>query len=198
MRRRRPRYSRVLPQVPGRRQNRVVGRHQDDTDGERSPRGLAMLEAITQPSDLRKLRQDQLVELAGEIREFLVQAVAATGGHLGPNLGVVELTIALHRTFDSPTDQIGWDTGHQAYVHKLLTGRQADFATLRTKDGLSGYPSRSESAHDVIENSHASTALGYALGLAEARRAGQGEGRVVAVVGDGSLTGGVALEALNL
>jgi 1-deoxy-D-xylulose-5-phosphate synthase len=158
-----------------------------------------MLESITQPSDLRRLSGAELVELAAEIRGFLVRAVAARGGHLGPNLGVVELTIALHRALDSPVDQIVWDTGHQAYVHKLLTGRQADFANLRQMGGLSGYPSRSESPHDVIENSHASTALGYALGLAEARRSGHGgEGRVVAVVGDGSLTGGVALEALNL
>jgi 1-deoxy-D-xylulose-5-phosphate synthase len=157
-----------------------------------------MLEAISQPSDLRKLRGDQLVELASEIREFLVHAVAARGGHLGPNLGVVELTIALHRTFNSPVDRIVWDTGHQAYVHKLLTGRQADFENLRTLGGLSGYPSRTESPHDVIENSHASTALGYALGHAEARRLGAAKGRVIAVVGDGSLTGGVALEALNL
>src|SRR6266571_1751171 len=198
MRRRSPGCSRVLPQLPGWRQNRVVDRPAGDTDGERSPRGLAMLEAIRQPSDLRKLRQDQLVELAGEIREFLVRAVAATGGHLGPNLGVVELTIALHRSFNSPTDRIVWDTGHQAYVHKLLTGRQAEFENLRTLGGLSGYPSRSESPHDVIENSHASTALGYALGHAEARRLGAAKGRVIAVVGDGSLTGGVALEALNL
>ena len=157
-----------------------------------------MLESIRQPGDLRHLSGDQLHELAAEIRDFLVRAVAARGGHLGPNLGVVELTIALHRAFESPTDRIVWDTGHQAYVHKLLTGRQADFANLRTFGGLSGYPSRSESPHDVIENSHASTALGYALGLAEARQAGHGEGRVVAVAGDGSLTGGVALEALNL
>jgi len=157
-----------------------------------------MLESITQPGDLRRLSAAELTALAAEIREFLVRAVAARGGHLGPNLGVVELTIALHRALDSPVDQIVWDTGHQAYVHKLLTGRQADFANLRTMGGLSGYPSRSESPHDVIENSHASTALGYALGLAEARRAGRGGGRVVAVVGDGSLTGGVALEALNL
>jgi 1-deoxy-D-xylulose-5-phosphate synthase len=157
-----------------------------------------MLESITQPSDLRRLSTAELTTLAAEIRGFLVRAVAARGGHLGPNLGVVELTIALHRALDSPVDQIVWDTGHQAYVHKLLTGRQADFASLRTMGGLSGYPSRSESPHDVIENSHASTALGYALGLAEARRAGQDGGRVVAVVGDGSLTGGVALEALNL
>ncbi len=159
---------------------------------------MVMLEAITQPSDLRGLRGDQLATLAAEIRQFLVTTTAVRGGHLGPNLGVVELTIALHRAFDSPTDRIVWDTGHQAYVHKLLTGRQAQFAGLRTMGGLSGYPSRSESPHDVIENSHASTALGYALGLAEARRAGRGRGRIVAVVGDGSLTGGVALEALNL
>jgi 1-deoxy-D-xylulose-5-phosphate synthase len=157
-----------------------------------------MLESIREPRDLRGLDTGQLVQLAAEIRDFLVNAVAAGGGHLGPNLGVVELTIALHRAFDSPVDRIVWDTGHQAYVHKLLTGRQAGFASLRTLGGLSGYPSRSESPHDVIENSHASTALGYALGLAEARRAGSGDGRVVAVVGDGSLTGGVALEALNL
>jgi 1-deoxy-D-xylulose-5-phosphate synthase len=157
-----------------------------------------MLESIRQPSDLRALSGEQLTELAAEIRDFLVGAVSARGGHLGPNLGVVELTIALHRAFDSPADRIVWDTGHQAYVHKLVTGRQAEFAGLRTMGGLSGYPSRSESPHDVIENSHASTALGYALGLAEARRTGHGEGRVVAVVGDGSLTGGVALEALNL
>ncbi|HEX6673587.1 MAG TPA: 1-deoxy-D-xylulose-5-phosphate synthase [Actinomycetes bacterium] len=157
-----------------------------------------MLEAIRSPADLRRLSHAELVALAAEIRQFLVRAVAARGGHLGPNLGVVELTIALHRTLDSPTDRIVWDTGHQAYVHKILTGRQAEFATLRSMGGLSGYPSRQESRHDVIENSHASTALGYALGLAEARRAGHGTGRVVAVVGDGSLTGGVALEALNL
>src|SRR5215207_9670509 len=144
-----------------------------------------MLESIKQPGDLRQLSGDQLTELAAEIRDFLVRAVAVRGGHLGPNLGVVELTIALHRALDSPVDRIVWDTGHQAYVHKLLTGRQDDFAGLRTHGGLSGYPSRAESPHDVIENSHASTALGYALGLAEARRAGKGEGRVVAVVGEG-------------
>jgi 1-deoxy-D-xylulose-5-phosphate synthase len=157
-----------------------------------------MLEAIRSPADLRRLSHAELVALAAEIREFLVRAVSVRGGHLGPNLGVVELTIALHRALYSPTDRIVWDTGHQAYVHKILTGRQAEFPTLRSMGGLSGYPSREESQHDVIENSHASTALGYALGLAEARRAGHGEGRVVAVVGDGSLTGGVALEALNL
>ena len=157
-----------------------------------------MLASITGPADLRGLDHDQLTELAGEIRRFLIDAVAARGGHLGPNLGVVELTIALHRAFDSPADRIVWDTGHQAYVHKLLTGRQDEFGSLRTMGGLSGYPSRDESPHDVIENSHASVALGHAIGLAEARRAGHGQGKVVAVVGDGSLTGGVALEALNL
>src|SRR5919197_1379934 len=124
----------------------------------------AMLDSIREPADLRGLTTDQLELLAAEIREFLVRAVSARGGHLGPNLGVVELTIALHRAFDSPVDRIIWDTGHQAYVHKLLTGRQAEFASLRTMGGLSRYPSRSESPHEVIENSHASTALGYALG----------------------------------
>src|ERR671922_255221 len=163
-----------------------------------------MLDSIRQPSDLRHMSGDQLRELAAEIRDFLVRAVSARGGHLGPNLGVVELTIALHRAFDSPTDRIIWDTGHQAYVHKLLTGRQADFANLRTFGGLSGYPSRSESPHDVIENSHASTALGYALGLAEAQRAGHGEGRVVAVVDVGiaeqvgvTMAAGMAMRGLR-
>ncbi|MFL6183386.1 MAG: 1-deoxy-D-xylulose-5-phosphate synthase [Actinomycetes bacterium] len=159
---------------------------------------MSLLERIDGPDDLRSLSPDEVPVLAAEIRRFLIEQVSRTGGHLGPNLGVVELTIALHRALDSPVDRIVWDTGHQAYVHKLVTGRQDDFANLRTLGGLSGYPSRAESPHDVIENSHASTALGYALGLAEARRAGRGEGRVVAVVGDGSLTGGVALEALNL
>src|SRR5919197_378823 len=139
-----------------------------------------MLESISGPADLRGLSHAQLAELAAEIRRFLIEAVAARGGHLGPNLGVVELTLALHRSFDSPTDRIVWDTGHQAYVHKLLTGRQDEFATLRTMGGLSGYPSREESPHDVMENSHASAALGWALGLAEAGRNGQGGGRVVA------------------
>jgi 1-deoxy-D-xylulose-5-phosphate synthase len=136
-------------------------------------------------------------QLASEIREFLVQNVSRTGGHLGPNLGVVELTLALHRVYDSPTDQIVFDTGHQAYVHKILTGRGDQFATLRQAGGLSGYPSRAESVHDLIENSHASTGLSYALGLAQARRRRAEPGRVVVVVGDGSLTGGMAYEALN-
>ncbi|MEU9699267.1 1-deoxy-D-xylulose-5-phosphate synthase [Streptomyces sp. NPDC047981] len=157
---------------------------------------MTILETVRGPRDLRPLSGAQLDELAGEIRRFLIHAVARTGGHLGPNLGVVELTLALHRVFDSPADRILWDTGHQSYVHKLLTGRQ-DFSKLRSKGGLSGYPSRAESAHDVIENSHASTALGWADGLAKANERTGRTGHVVAVIGDGALTGGMAWEALN-
>ncbi|MBV9291170.1 MAG: 1-deoxy-D-xylulose-5-phosphate synthase, partial [Frankiales bacterium] len=150
------------------------------------------------PDDLKALDSADLPALAAEIREFLVDAVARTGGHLGSNLGVVELTIALHRVFDSPHDAIVWDTGHQAYVHKVLTGRSADFAALRQAGGLSGYPSRAESPHDLVENSHASTALSYADGLAKAfALKGEHDRAVVAVVGDGSLTGGMCWEALN-
>ncbi|MGB8404691.1 MAG: 1-deoxy-D-xylulose-5-phosphate synthase [Mycobacterium sp.] len=157
-----------------------------------------MLEQVRGPADLANLTQPQLTELAAEIREFLVHKVAATGGHLGPNLGVVELTLALHRVFDSPHDPILFDTGHQAYVHKMLTGRCADFDTLRMKDGLSGYPSRAESEHDWVESSHASTALSYADGLAKAfELSGYRNRHVVAVVGDGALTGGMCWEALN-
>jgi len=154
---------------------------------------------IRQPSDLRGLSHTQLSELAGEIRDFIVAAVAETGGHLGSNLGAVELTLALHRTFESPRDAILWDTGHQAYVHKLVTGRRGGFSQLRQAGGISGYPSREESFHDFIENSHASTVLSYAHGMAVARDAGQLPERrhVVAVIGDGSLTGGMAYEALN-
>ncbi|MGW9401230.1 1-deoxy-D-xylulose-5-phosphate synthase [Streptomyces sp. NPDC055642] len=157
---------------------------------------MTILESIRQPRDLKSLSDAQLGELSHEIREFLVHAVARTGGHLGPNLGVVELTVALHRVFESPVDRILWDTGHQSYVHKILTGRQ-DFSKLRGKGGLSGYPSRAESEHDVIENSHASTALGWADGLAKARQVRGEKGHVVAVIGDGALTGGMAWEALN-
>ena len=158
----------------------------------------SLLERITCPADLRRLDADELGELAEEIRQFIVETVQATGGHLGSNLGVVELTLALHRVFDSPRDIILWDTGHQAYVHKMLTGRTGDFKTLRQPGGLSGYPSREESPHDWIENSHASTVLGYAHGLATAQQASGGDQRrVIAVVGDGSLTGGVAFEGLN-
>ncbi|WP_269858066.1 1-deoxy-D-xylulose-5-phosphate synthase [Streptomyces sp. RPT161] len=157
---------------------------------------MTLLESIRGPRDLKALEADQLDELAREIRQFLVQAVARTGGHLGPNLGVVELTIALHRVFSSPADRILWDTGHQSYVHKILTGRQ-DFSKLRGKGGLSGYPSRAESEHDVIENSHASTVLGWADGLAKAHEVRHCSDHVVAVIGDGALTGGMAWEALN-
>jgi 1-deoxy-D-xylulose-5-phosphate synthase len=157
------------------------------------------LPAIRDPRDVRALPAELLPELAREIRAFLVEKVSATGGHLGPNLGVVELSIALHRVFRSPEDAIIWDTGHQSYVHKILTGRAADFDTLRQENGLSGYPSRTESDHDIVENSHASTALSYADGLAKAwqRRGLLGEQHVVAVIGDGALTGGMAWEALN-
>ncbi|MBV9368600.1 MAG: 1-deoxy-D-xylulose-5-phosphate synthase, partial [Frankiales bacterium] len=150
------------------------------------------------PAELKALPPDALPALAEEIRAALVDAVCRTGGHLGPNLGVVELTIALHRVFDSPHDVLLWDTGHQAYVHKMLTGRLADFASLRQPGGLSGYPSRAESEHDWIENSHASTALSYADGIAKAfALRGETDRSVVAVVGDGALTGGMCWEALN-
>ena len=154
---------------------------------------MPILETISSPADLRDLTQEQLVALSGEIREFILDKVSKTGGHLSPNLGVVELTLALHRSFDSPRDRIIWDVGHQAYVHKLVTGRRDDFDSLRHTGGLSGYPSREESAHDFVENSHASTSLSYALGHALADYPGY----TIAVVGDGALTGGMAYEALN-
>ncbi len=158
---------------------------------------MPLLRSLTGPADLRALPADQLPALAGEIRDALVSSVARTGGHLGPNLGCVELTIALHRVFESPREPIVFDTGHQAYVHKMLTGRVEGFDRLRQRGGLSGYPSRTESEHDWVENSHASTALSYADGLAKAF-AVRGDSRpVVAVVGDGALTGGMAWEALN-
>ena len=157
----------------------------------------AVLPGIRGPRDLRALTPAELRELADEVRVHLVQSVARTGGHLGPNLGVVELTIALHRVFDSPVDTVVFDTGHQSYVHKLLTGRQ-DLSTLRTRGGIAGYPSRAESAHDVVENSHASTSLSWADGIARGRSlTGEGHRCTVAVVGDGALTGGMAWEALN-
>ena len=158
---------------------------------------MGLLDTITSPQDLRALDQAQLTTLAAELRDALVRTVARTGGHLGPNLGVVELTLAIHRVFDSPRDPVVFDTGHQSYVHKMLTGRLAGFESLRQEGGLSGYPSRAESEHDWVENSHASTALSYADGLAKAY-AIRGEDRhVVAVIGDGALTGGMAWEALN-
>jgi 1-deoxy-D-xylulose-5-phosphate synthase len=157
-----------------------------------------LLESIHEPADLRALSRTELSELATEIRAFIVDAVSTAGsGHLGSNLGVVELTLALHRVFDSPRDIILWDTGHQAYVHKLVTGRCADFDHLRQAGGLSGYPCRDESEHDWIENSHASTVLSYAHGLATADHLTGNERRIVAVIGDGSMTGGMAFEGLN-
>jgi 1-deoxy-D-xylulose-5-phosphate synthase len=159
---------------------------------------VTLLETISGPQDLKALRADELPRLAGEIRDVLIETVSRNSGHLGPNLGVVELTIALHRVFDSPADPIVWDVGHQAYVHKLLTGRYAKFDTLRLRGGVSGYPSRAESEHDLVENSHASTSLCYADGLAKAYRLrGETHRTVVAVIGDGALTGGMAWEALN-
>jgi len=156
------------------------------------------LERISEPRDLRALSHPELDELASEIRRFIVEKVSVTGGHLGSNLGAVELTMALHRVFDSPTDAVLWDTGHQAYVHKIVTGRRDRFDELRQGGGLSGYPSREESRHDFIENSHASTVLSYAFGLAVARDAGRNDHRhIVAVIGDGAMTGGMAFEALN-
>ncbi|WP_040339731.1 1-deoxy-D-xylulose-5-phosphate synthase [Candidatus Blastococcus massiliensis] len=158
---------------------------------------MSLLRSLAGPEDLRALPADQLPTLAAEIRDALVTSVARTGGHLGPNLGCVELTVALHRVFDSPREPIVFDTGHQSYVHKMLTGRVEGFERLRQRGGLSGYPSRSESEHDWVENSHASTSLSYADGLAKAF-AIRGDSRpVVAVIGDGALTGGMAWEALN-
>jgi 1-deoxy-D-xylulose-5-phosphate synthase len=158
---------------------------------------LGVLARIQTPDDLRQLNSAEMKQLAAEIREFLVQKVAATGGHLGPNLGVVELTLALHRIFDSPADPIIFDTGHQAYVHKILTGRKDDFDSLRKQGGLSGYPCRAESDHDWVESSHASASLSYADGLAKAFELTGQDRHVVAVVGDGALTGGMCWEALN-
>jgi 1-deoxy-D-xylulose-5-phosphate synthase len=158
---------------------------------------MSLLEGIRGPRDLDALSIDQLGELAAEIRDFLVREVSKTGGHLGPNLGVVELTIAMHRVFDSPNDAIVFDTGHQSYVHKLLTGRQ-DFTGLRTENGLAGYPQRSESPHDIVESSHASSSLSWADGISRSfAMTGQTDRSVVAVVGDGALTGGMTWEALN-
>jgi 1-deoxy-D-xylulose-5-phosphate synthase len=160
---------------------------------------VTLLDSIGGPEDLKRLDAAELPRLAAEIRDFLVEKVSRTGGHLGPNLGAVEITLAVHRVFDSPRDRVLFDTGHQAYVHKIVTGRRDGFDRLRQRGGVSGYPSRAESEHDVIENSHASTALSYADGLAKAYRlrGESAERAVVAVVGDGALTGGMAWEAMN-
>ncbi|WP_209372497.1 1-deoxy-D-xylulose-5-phosphate synthase [Brevibacterium renqingii] len=159
---------------------------------------MTFLESLGSPADLRRLDDEECEVLAKEIRDHLITSVAGTGGHLGPNLGVVELTMGLHRVFDSPRDTIIFDVGHQTYVHKLLTGRSEQFSTLRQREGLSGYPSRAESEHDVLENSHASASLSWADGIAKARQlTGETDRHVVAVIGDGALTGGMAWEALN-
>ncbi|MDQ6708972.1 MAG: 1-deoxy-D-xylulose-5-phosphate synthase [Candidatus Dormibacteraeota bacterium] len=163
------------------------------TDSAKTP----ILDRVQSPADLRALSDAEMQALAEEIRQFLVETVSKTGGHLGPNLGVVELTLAIHRVFNSPADRILFDTGHQAYVHKLLTRPRSGFARLRKLGGMSGYPNRTESEHDFIENSHASTGLSYASGMAEALRRQGDSGHVVVVVGDGALTGGMAYEALN-
>jgi len=158
---------------------------------------MAILDSVNGPEDLKALTHKQLLELSQEIRDFLIAKVAKTGGHLGPNLGVVETTIAIHKVFDSPNDSIVFDTGHQSYVHKILTGRK-DFDTLRQKDGLAGYPQRSESVHDIVESSHASSSLSWADGIAKAYKLTEQNDRyVIAVVGDGALTGGMTWEALN-
>ncbi|RYJ04953.1 MAG: 1-deoxy-D-xylulose-5-phosphate synthase, partial [Actinomycetales bacterium] len=158
---------------------------------------MALLDEIRGPADLRDLSDDDLATLAHEIRERTIDAVAQHAGHLGPNLGVVELTLAIHRVFESPLDRVVWDTGHQAYVHKMVTGRADAFDSLRQEGGLSGYPSQAESEHDWVENSHASTSLSYADGMARANEVLGNDRHVVAVIGDGALTGGMAWEAIN-
>ena len=159
---------------------------------------MSLLERIRSPRDVKDLSAEELPQLAAELRDHLIKVVTKNGGHLGPNLGVVELTIALHRVFDSPVDRILFDTGHQSYVHKLLTGRYPEFGTLRQRHGITGYPNRDESNHDLVENSHASTSLSYADGLAKAYQLrGETHRSVVAVIGDGALTGGMSWEALN-
>ena len=157
---------------------------------------MGLLSGIHAPGDVKNVPVEQIDELAREIRDFLVDSVSRTGGHLGPNLGVVELSIALHRVFDSPSDSIVFDTGHQSYVHKLLTGRH-DFSDLKKQGGISGYPCRAESEHDIVENSHASTSLSWAPGIARARKLKGEDRHTVAIIGDGALTGGMAWEALN-
>src|SRR5699024_6747131 len=160
---------------------------------------MGILNKVSSPQDLKNLSDDKVEELAAEIRQFLIDKVSITGGHLGPNLVVVELTVALHRVFDSPRDPLVFDTGHQSYVHKILTGRGGDsFDGLRSRGGLSGYPSRAESEHDIVESSHATASLSYADGLATAYSLrGESDRRVVAVTGDGAMTGGMGWEPLN-
>ncbi|HWP68902.1 MAG TPA: 1-deoxy-D-xylulose-5-phosphate synthase N-terminal domain-containing protein, partial [Rectinemataceae bacterium] len=158
---------------------------------------MKMLESIQSPEDVKKLKESELRFLAEEIRQKIIETVKANGGHLASNLGVIELTIALHRVFDSPRDAIVWDVGHQSYTHKLLTGRARLFTRIRKKSGLSGFPKRSESAHDIFDTGHSSTSLSSALGLLESRKRTGTTGKVIAVIGDGALTGGMAFEAMS-
>lgn len=153
--------------------------------------------SIKDPSFLKNMNNEELVELSVEIRKFLVEKLSVTGGHIGPNLGVVELTIALHKEFDSPKDKILWDVGHQSYVHKILTGRAGEFDTLKKYKGLCGFPKMIESPHDVWETGHSSTSLSAAMGMAAARDIKGEKSFILPVIGDGALTGGMALEALN-
>ena len=156
-----------------------------------------LIRGINSPSDIKKMNKEDLTSLAKDIRKFLIKKVSTTGGHLASNLGVVELTLALHKVFDSPKDKIIWDVGHQAYVHKILTGRKNDFDSLRQFGGLSGFPKESESDHDIFDTGHSSTSISVALGLACARDIQKQKYQVIAVIGDGAFTGGMALEALN-
>src|SRR6266705_5819281 len=158
---------------------------------------MTVLERVQQPRDLRLLRRDELLELCREIREFTVDTVQKTGGHISSSLGTVELTVALHRVFDSPRDKLVWDTGHQAYIHKILTGRRGRFDTLRQFGGISGFLARAESEHDVFGAGHAGTSISAAHGMAIARDLKKEEWNVVAVIGDGALTAGLAFEGLN-
>lgn len=157
----------------------------------------SILERINSPEDLKRLNKKELAKLSEEIREYIINTVSETGGHLASNLGVVELSVALHKVFDSPTDKIVWDVGHQAYIHKLLTGRKESLKTIRSFGGLSGFPKRAESPHDIFETGHSSTSISAALGIAKARDLSGEDYNVIAVIGDGSLTGGMAFEALN-
>ena len=156
-----------------------------------------LLDQINFPSDLRKLKKKQLNQVSEELRTELIEVVAETGGHLGAGLGVVEMTVALHYVFNTPKDKLVWDVGHQGYAHKLLTGRFNDFKTIRKFNGLSGFLKRSESEYDVIGAGHASTSISAALGIAEARRQKREDYRVAAIIGDGSMTGGLAFEGIN-
>src|SRR6266540_4018515 len=157
----------------------------------------SLLHRIKAPADLKNLTLKELEMLATELRQIIIETCASNGGHLAPSLGVVELTIAIHKVFDSPRDHIIWDVGHQAYAHKLLTGRSDSFHTLRTFGGISGFPKRSESPHDAFDVGHSSTSISAALGFAVARDLSKGDNKIVAVIGDGSMTGGLAYEGLN-